>query len=223
MLALIGSGEYLPPMEAVDNFLLAQLPSVPHVVCLPTAAGTEGPERIRYWMELGEHYYSNLGVSVKSLAVIDRESANEPTLAAEIQSANYVFLSGGQPGYLAKTLMGSLAWQAITTVLANGGVLAGCSAGAMVMASHIPAFPRWQKAFNLLPGTVIIPHYDEIPNRLRKIIKLLTSRQSTLLGIEANTALYVNQNQYQVIGAGFVTVWNQKGCNRYASNQAIAF
>ncbi len=46
MLALVGSGEYLPPMEAVDRFLLGWLKCEAQVICLPTAAGTEGPERI---------------------------------------------------------------------------------------------------------------------------------------------------------------------------------
>ncbi len=44
MLALVGSGEYLPSMEAVDRFLLGQLNTEAHVVCLPTAAGTEGTD-----------------------------------------------------------------------------------------------------------------------------------------------------------------------------------
>ena len=46
MLALVGSGEYLPRMEPVDRRLLASLPDAPRVVCLPTAAGTEGSKRI---------------------------------------------------------------------------------------------------------------------------------------------------------------------------------
>lgn len=49
MLALVGSGEYLPPMEAVDRYLLGLLKTEAHVICLPTAAGREGSERIDYW------------------------------------------------------------------------------------------------------------------------------------------------------------------------------
>jgi hypothetical protein len=32
MLALVGSGEYLPPMEAVDRFLLGLLNTDPYVI-----------------------------------------------------------------------------------------------------------------------------------------------------------------------------------------------
>jgi len=41
MLALVGSGEYLPTMEPVDRQLIARLDAAPSVVCLPTAAGQE--------------------------------------------------------------------------------------------------------------------------------------------------------------------------------------
>ena len=81
MLALVGSGEYLPPMEAVDRYLLGLLKGEPHVICLPTAAGTEGAERINYWSELGEAHFSRLGAEVESLPVIDPSSANDPDLA----------------------------------------------------------------------------------------------------------------------------------------------
>ena len=41
LIALLGSGEYLPVMDDVDRYLLANCGAdgrKPHVVCLPTAA-----------------------------------------------------------------------------------------------------------------------------------------------------------------------------------------
>lgn len=52
-LALVGAGEYLPGVEAIDRFLLSRLPAPRRVVCLPTAAGAEAAERLRYWADLG--------------------------------------------------------------------------------------------------------------------------------------------------------------------------
>ena len=60
-LALVGSGEYTVEMDHVDRFLLARLPDKPRVVCMPTAAGREGRERIAYWSELGTRHFSRLG------------------------------------------------------------------------------------------------------------------------------------------------------------------
>ena len=224
-LALVGSGEYLPSMEPVDRVLLGRLRDQPRVVCLPTAAGTEGPERIAYWSDLGVDHFSRLGAQVEALPVIDRASAQDPSLAEAIAGVNFVYLSGGKPGYLYRTLAGSRAWQAILSVLSKGGILAGCSAGAMILGEKIYGFPGWKSGFNLLPGAAIIPHFDEIPSSVIAPIRLLTGRAITLLGIEGNTALIQNQEEgspepeYEVLGSGGVTVWNQAGKIRYTSGR----
>ncbi len=168
MLALVGSGEYLPPIEPLDRDLIARLREPPRVVCLPTAAGSEGPERIDYWMRLGVEHFTRLGAQVRALPVIDRSSADDPKLAAEIAGANFVYLSGGNPGYLYRTLAGSGAWEAILSVLAGGGILAGCSAGAMVLGEKIIGFPRLGAGFNFLPGVTVMPHFDEIPGAMTR-------------------------------------------------------
>jgi cyanophycinase len=221
MLALVGSGEYLPPMEAVDRYLLGMLKTEPHVVCLPTAAGTEGPVRISYWMDLGKAHFSKLGVEVESLPVIDQPSANDPELVERIQQANFIYFSGGKPDYLYRTLSDSLAWAAIMELLKQGGVVAGCSAGAMIMGAHIPGFPRSKAGFGLLPGTLIMPHFDEIPSSMVKTLRLMVRNEDTLLGIEGNTALVGEEDGYQVVGSGGVVVWNQKEKKRYTHGQSV--
>jgi len=223
MLALVGSGEYLPQMEAVDRYLLGLLMTETHVVCLPTAAGTEGHERIRYWSELGKAHFSRLGVQVEALPVIDQPSANDSELVERIRQANFIYLSGGKPDYLYRTFVDSLAWEAILEVLKKGGVLAGCSAGAMIMGGHIPGFPGLKPAFGLVPGVVIMPHFDEIPGVIVNALRLLVRDHQTLLGIEGNTALVGNEDGYQVVGSGGVVVWNQTGKKRYIEGQAVSW
>lgn len=215
MLALVGSGEYLPGMEAVDRELLRRLPAAPRVVCLPTAAGQEGPERIGYWSQLGVDHFTRLGARVEALPVIDRASAQNAELARTIAEANFVYLSGGKPDYLHQTLAGSLAWQAIQSVLAHGGVLAGCSAGAMIMGEKIAGLPFLKPGFNFLPGCIIMPHYDEISKNLRSLVHWLSGSALTVLGIEGYTALVVTGVQAEVLGSGGVTVWNRTGPTRY--------
>ena len=221
MLALVGSGEYLPPILPLDQYLLDHLAGSPQVICLPTAAGTEGPERIKYWSDLGVEHFSSLGAPVESLPIIDRISANDPDIVAPIHQANLVYLSGGKPDYLLKTLEDSLAWQAIQLVLDRGGLLAGCSAGAMIMGERIPGFPRAQPGFNLVPGVVVVPHYDEIPKSLTRVIRLLIRKGLTMLGIEGNTALFINGGNCEAIGLGSVTVWDSYGKKHYTNGQHI--
>ncbi len=67
MLALVGSGEYLPAMEPVDRYLIELLQPPVRVVCIPTAAGTEGEDRLRYWLDLGAAHFNHLGVEVEIL------------------------------------------------------------------------------------------------------------------------------------------------------------
>jgi cyanophycinase len=221
LIAMVGSGEYLPPMEAVDRYLLGHLTDVAHVVCLPTAAGAEGAERIAYWSELGETYFARLGVEVESLPVIDKPSANDAGLAESIRQSNFIYLSGGKPDYLYRTLAHSLAWTAILEVLNKGGVLAGCSAGAMIMGERIPGIPRSHKAFGLLRGAVIMPHFDEIPAAMVNALRIWARGENTLLGIEGNTALVGSDEGYQVVGRGGVVVWNRQGKRRYTQGQSV--
>ncbi len=219
MLALTGSGEYLPPMEEVDRELIRRLPAPARVVCLPTAAGTEGPERIGYWSKLGEDHFNSLGAQVESLPVIDRASANDPGLAGIILKANFVYLSGGKPNYLYDTLAGSRAWEAILAVLEKGGILAGCSAGAMVLGEKFYGFPGLKNGFNFLPGATVVPHFNEISQAFLQPIRMAAGNKYTLVGIEGFTAFLQSKTgaevQYEVLGSGGVTVWNGNGKTRY--------
>lgn len=221
MLALIGSGEYLPRMEPVDRALMERLGRPARVVCLPTAAGTEGDERIGYWSNLGVAHFTRLGAQVEALRVIDRASANDAALAERIAAANFVYLSGGKPDYLHRTLQDSLAWQAISGVLARGGLLAGCSAGAMIMGERFYGFPGMRPGFNLLPGVTVVPHFEEMQPSIIQSVRTLTHKDLTILGVEGFTALVVEGNSgerqaaYAVIGDGGVTVWTKSHKERY--------
>jgi len=223
-LALVGSGEYLPPMEPVDRFLLSRVQGEPRVVCLPTAAGLEGTERIGYWSRLGVEHFTRLGARAEAVEVIDRATANDETFAAHIRRANFVYLSGGKPDYLFKTLTGTPVWSAIVQVLENGGVVAGCSAGAMIFGEQYPSFPTmwpWQRAFNFLPGAIILPHYDEFGDGFGKFVRTMLPRGATLLGIEGNTALVSSDGKFEVSGSGGVTVWNRKQKKRFVEREAV--
>jgi cyanophycinase len=208
-LALVGSGEYLPGMDPVDRALLDTLPGPARVVCLPTAAGAEGAERIQYWADLGINHFKALGVtSVESLPIIDHTSACDLTLAARVAEANFVYLSGGKPSYLRHSLENTPVWEAIQDILQRGGVVAGCSAGAMVFGERIPSSlmsSTWLEGFNFLPGVFVMPHFDELPSAISRTIPTLW-KDLTLVGIEGYTALVCSASGCQVLGRGSVTI-----------------
>jgi len=165
-MALVGSGEYLPAMLEVERGLIDDAVSrgrPRRYVQLATAAGKEGSERLDFWRELGAAQGVRLDIETDFLPVFDRTTANDAAHAAAIDNAALVYLSGGDPTYLADSLRGTLVGAAIERHWRAGGALAGCSAGAMVMGTHVPSF-RLQRGeptlgLDLVPGLQVIPHF----------------------------------------------------------------
>lgn len=219
-LALVGSGEFLPPMESVDRYLLSCLPGPADVICLPTAAGREGAKRIAFWSNLGSSHFKRLGAGrVEALPVIDRTSAGNDAFARRIRAANFVYLSGGNPDYLINTLNDTPVWQAIVSVLERGGVVAGCSAGAMIFGARTVTgfFTGKQKAFGFLENAFVIPHFDEIPGWISRLVPTLV-KDLTMVGIEGNTALVCTNQDIYIEGRGGVTVGRGATRTRYTAD-----
>lgn len=221
MLALVGSGEYLSKMAPIDQALLDQLSEPAHVVCIPAAAGTEGDAMIDSWMSRGVAHFKTLGVKATGVRVHDKNTAHDETLAEQIRSANFVYLSGGKPNYLLDVMHNSPVWEAILSVHQKGGVVAGCSAGAMIMGEKI-MYGGETEAFGLIPNSVIIPHFDEFPGFLTRIMNMIKGRSLNTFGIDGYTALVVNNDgRYQALGLGGVTVIQQSGKKRYTHGETI--
>ncbi|MEM8904849.1 MAG: Type 1 glutamine amidotransferase-like domain-containing protein [Actinomycetota bacterium] len=210
MRALVGSGEYLPPMEPVDRELLELVGDRPRVVCLPTAAGTEGDEVIDDWMERGVEHFRRLGADADGVRVWDRASAGDPALVDRVAAADLVYLSGGRPSYLHASLVDTPTWRAITEVVERGGLLVGCSAGAMIQGEVFLGGLRPRPGFGLWSNVNVIPHYDEIPGVVRRGLRLLGGRRRIVVGVEADTALVDLGDRLRVVG-GRVTVWSRSG------------
>jgi len=223
VIALVGSGEYLDVMDGIDRRLLAESgePS-PRVVCLPTAAGQEGSASVERWSRLGVAHFRRLGAQVEAVQVIDRASADDPRWADLIRAAHLIYFSGGDPGYLHRTLMDTLAWQAVLEACATGAVFAGCSAGAMIIGEYLP--DRFSLNFNFAPGfswlshCLLLPHFDRLPFRsiLLPLVRRKLSDGQYALGIDENTALIGRiGGEWEVAGAANVLVVTRRSTERY--------
>ena len=192
--ALVGSGEYLEVMAGVEAGLLHGRP--PRYVQLPTAAAPEGEASLSRWVELGRAQARRLGVEAVPVVVRDRAQADDPALAALVEGAGLVYLSGGNPPYLAATLRGSLVWQAIETAWLGGAALAGCSAGAMALTSWVPDLRRPGRAadpgLGVLPHVRVIPHFDRFLGWLPDLVSrylLRTPAGTAVVGVDEDTAV----------------------------------
>lgn len=214
-IALVGSGEFLPAMEAVDAGLLAGRPS--RAVFLPTAAGQESPERVDYWLRLGTDHYRRLGAEPVPLAVLDRPAADDPALAAAVAGAGLIYLSGGNPGYLADTLRDTAVLEAILMAWRRGAALAGCSAGACALTAVADdtATGSTRPGLAVVPGLVVLPHFDRIeewrPDIVTRRAGGLGAGQ-TLVGIDEDTALVSGNGGWRVDGRRQVWTIEPDGC-----------
>ena len=211
---LVGAGEYLEGMAEVDRVLLgltraAHEERAPRVICLPTAAGTEGEVVVGRWMSMGIEHFRGLGADATALRVLDRASADDASLEDQIGDVDLVYLSGGKPEHLLDSLSGTAAWRGILRVLASGGVVAGCSAGAMIMGSLVPSFPnitRRRRGFGLVVGAVVLPHYDEFFGRFGSLARFGIPDDAYVLGIDGMTGLLVGPEGWRVLGSRRVVV-----------------
>ena len=203
-IALVGSGEYLPVMQNIEGALIAGRPA--KYVQLPTAAAPEGDESLQRWISLGAQQAARLGVEQLPLIVRNRDEANDSALAELVADAGLIYLSGGNPHFLADTLRASLVWNAILAAWEAGAALAGCSAGAMAIADHIPALrvhsPRETRGLGVLPHIRVLPHFDKmfgwVPDLALRMLNVPDGVH--VVGIDEDTALVGGPYEWEVQG-----------------------
>lgn len=227
-IALVGSGEYLPQMQEIDQFLLSTFgAAAARVALLPTASGLElgMPER---WNMLGVEHFRALGVDVTPVTLINSADAQDPQLVAALGGADLYYFSGGNPEYLIETLRGTPAWEAIDRSYRQGAVLAGCSAGAMMLGSYTLSVrsvmrgqePRWLPAMAVVPGIVVMPHFDRVADfagqEMFRAILASAPENATLVGVDEDTALVRAvfegaATSWRVLGRQTVSVFDGEG------------
>jgi cyanophycinase-like exopeptidase len=143
-----------------------------------------------------------------------------------------MYMSGGDPHYLAETLVDTPLWDAIKENWRTGASLAGCSAGAMVLSSHIPNFRLLKKSpsqgLSLLPEIRVIPHFNKffkwIPESAAKVL-LHVPDDSILIGVDELTAIVKRSGDehWVVVGEAMVHVLKGMPEQQLTDGQQIHF
>lgn len=230
--ALVGAGEFLPTMGEIDLGLLGATGRPrPRVAILATASFPDGEEVFQHWLAMGIDHFGKLGAEVEPVVVRDRRDADDAANAQAVGEADLVYLSGGKPAYLLNVLTDTTLAAAIADVHARGAILAGCSAGAMVLAERqfdfrfrgrpIPWPLRWRRSLGFLPGIVVIPHYDAWPEPFSALVALQAPRGSVVLGIDEGTAAVGRDGAFQVHGPGRITIWRGRRRERFRAGEVF--
>lgn len=183
------------------------------IAIVPTASSIEAA---------GERYKAIfLGFGAQSAHVVyigSREDANGAAPLDVLDDATGIFLTGGNQVRLSVLVGGTRAAALVRQRHAAGAIVAGTSAGASILSSHMVAFgasgetPRQRMAtlvagFGLVPELIIDQHFRQ-RDRIGRLLALVASNPALLgLGIDEDTAALIDGNGVlDVIGRNSVTI-----------------
>ena len=157
MLCLQGGAEFGPDCREMDAALLARADGPVVVTALAGAPGRE----YRTAGDNGVRHFSSLGAADVTVAPDVRE---DPEGAVEaLRRARLLVLPGGSPARLLEALRSTAVGDLVVDLLADGGVVSGSSAGAMVLCAWTVLPERGTPAvvpgLGLVPRTLVVPHW----------------------------------------------------------------
>ncbi len=192
-----------------------------HVVLIPTA--NNPGDDIAPVVNGLKQVFGVQDVSV--LDTKDRAKADSAEFVAPLKQATFVFIDGGRQWRLADAYLGTRVERELRNVLKRGGVIAGSSAGASILASYLvrgdPSGPEivmakgHERGFGFLPNSAIDQHVSE-RHREHDLESVVAAHPKLLgIGIDPNTIIVVQGDQFEVIGSGKVTI-TELGHQQYA-------
>lgn len=193
-----------------------------HIVVIPTAS--EHPE------EMGQGYidaFTRLGAkNVEVLDIREREEANSDSSIEMLNAATGIFITGGAQSRLVALLAGTLAMEHIRLLNARGVVVAGTSAGASIIPSHLMLggtglagdsgesaarknMVEMAAGFGLLQDIIVDQHFSE-RGRMGRLLSIYAANPGLLsIGLDENTAVVIDKDGIlEVLGTGMVTLIN---------------
>ena len=224
-LVLEGGAEFGGLMSEPDRIALNLAGGLRSPVrILPTAAAPDhnharaGRNGVRWFQSLG-------ATDVQVVNILDSASANDAHLTASLRTARLIYLLGGFPGHLGRTLAGSLTWQAALDAYRAGAIIAGSSADAMVLCEHYfdPYEGKFLKGLNLVQNACVIPHHVE-GTHLWAMDLLRQLPGVTLIAIAEQMGIVDDGSGrvWTVHGRGEVTLYRGGATQRHARGESFS-
>lgn len=212
--SLVIVGGALRDLGILERFIqLAGGPDAP-IVVIPTAGGADEYDQYYPGLEgLREAGARNLTV----LHTTDSTEANTDAFVAPLEGARGVWFPGGRQWRLADAYLNTRVHDALWAVLERGGAIGGSSAGASIQASYLVRgdtrtntvmMGDHEEGFGFLRDVAIDQHLLR-RNRQFDLIEVVRERPELLgIGIDENTAIVVRGDQFEVMGAGYVAIYD---------------
>lgn len=204
-LALVGGGEWTEGCSFDAE--LWETSGRAEVVVLPTAAAYEHPSRA---VETATRWFSAFGATVRGVMILNRRDAMDEGAVAVLQAARFVYLSGGSPMHLRSVLKETPAWSALVDAWQRGAVVAGSSAGAMVLCDPMvdPRGGALTLGLGLIDRLAVLPHYDTwSEEKAHRTVELATGHLR-IAAVDERTALIRDPGGvWRSAGVGAVTVY----------------
>ncbi len=212
--SLVIAGGALRDPGILERFMdLAGGPDAP-VVIIPTAGGEEEYDR---WYA-GARRFEEMGMTdVTVIHTRDRSEADSEAFVAPIRRARAVWFPGGRQWRLVDSYADTRTEQELHAVLARGGVIGGSSAGATIQGEYLARgdtsgntilMGDHEEGFSFLRGVAIDQHLL-VRNRHFDLLEIIEARPRLLgIGIDENTAIVVRGNRFEVIGSGYVAIYD---------------
>ncbi len=129
-----------------------------------------------------------------------------------VRDASFVYLGGGSPLHLRSVLKDSLVWDAIVHTWDAGAVLAGSSAGAMVLCDPMvdPRGGAFTVGLGLVNLLTVIPHANTwSPEKAQRTYSLAPAGVSVAALDECSALIRSPEDggRWRAAGSGGVTVW----------------
>lgn len=164
--------------------------------------------------------FKKLGASVTVLHTRDRAQADTEAFAKPLQTATAVWFGGGRQWRLADAYLGTRVVPELFAVLERGGVIGGSSAGATIQGSYlvrgavegntVMMSPGHEEGFGFLKQSAIDQHWAA-RKRERDLLPVIEKHPHLLgLGLDEGTAIVVQGDVFEVIGASVVGVYDAR-------------
>jgi cyanophycinase len=226
-LLLEGGAEFGGKMSEPDRRAMALAgDSDAQISIIPTAAAPDN--NYRRAGNNGVSWFQSLGATnVAWLPLIDKASANDASITDTIANSRLLYMLGGFTGYLGETLKGSACFQAMLKAYDAGAVIAGSSAGAMVMCQYYfdPGKGQVVEGLGLVPNSCVLPHHNTFGKGWASRLSTLLPR-AVLLGIDERTGMLDDgdagrKRGWRVYGQGAVTIYRSGQATAYRAGEAF--